>query len=112
MDAKQLNPRLPGTKDDDADDSLREKKPDDFAKFRTVAKRLETMFGLGENRMLRRKVYQKIQRAAIEHGPDCYDVIKLAVAAAQNADKPDRYFVAAITRELKVLEMWERPTDF
>lgn len=112
MSATKLNPRVPSTTDDDADDSLKEGKPDEFAKFRTVAKRLETMFGLGDNAMLRRKVYQKIQRAAIDHGPDCYDVIKLAVAAAQTADRPDRYFVAAITRELKVLEYWERPTDF
>lgn len=112
MNAERLKPTLPGTKDEDADDSLREGRPDNFAKFRTVAKRLEQMFGLGDNHMLRRKVYQKIQRAAIDHGPDCYDVIKLAVAAAQTADKPDRYFIAAITRELKVLEMWERPTDF
>ena len=112
MDAERLNPRLPSGTDADADDSLKEGNADNFRKFKTVAKRLEQMFGLGENHMLRRKVYQKIQRAAIDHGPECYDVIKLAVAAAQTADKPDRYFVAAITRELKVLEMWERSTDF
>jgi len=112
MDAQRLNPRLPSGTDEDADDSLKEGKADDFAKFRSVAKRLETIYGVGDNPMLRRKVYQKIQRAAIEYGPECYDVIKLAVSAAQTADKPDRYFVAAITRELKVLEMWEKSSDF
>jgi len=112
MPAKRLKFPPPDGTDDHADDSLKEGKADDFEKFRTVAKRLETMFGLGEHPQLRRKVYQKIQRAAIEHGPDCYDVIRLAVSAAQAADKPDRYFVAAITRELKVLEYWERPVNF
>jgi len=112
MDAERLNPRLPSAADEDADDSLKEGKADNFAKFKTVAKRLEQIFGVGDNPQLRRKVYQNIQRAAIMYGEECYDVIKLAVSHAQTADKPDRYFVAAITRELKVLEFWESKVNF
>jgi len=112
MEAKRLQFPPPGPKDAHEDDSLKEGKADPSDKYRTVAKRLEALFGLGEHPLLRRKVYQKIQRAAIEHGPECYDVIRLAVSAAQAADKPDRYFVAAVTRELKVLEYWERPVNF
>jgi len=112
MDAKRLHPRLPSGTDEDADDSLKEGTADNFAKFKTVARRLETLFGVGDNPQLRRKVYQNIQRAAILYGEECYDVIRLAVSAAQSADKPDRYFIAAITRELKVLEFWEKKIDF
>jgi len=96
----------------DADDSLKEGKDDNFAKYKTVAKRLEAIFGTGDNPQLRRQVYMKIQKCAIEHGPECYDVIRAAVQQAQAADFPDRYFMAAVTRELKVLEYWERPVDF
>ena len=112
MTAHQLNP-LPGrTTDTDADDSLKEGKGDDFQKYKTIAKRLEALYGLGDNPMLRRKVYIKLQKLAIEFGPDCYDVIRAAVTHAAAADFPDRYFMAAVTRELKMLDYWERAVEF
>lgn len=112
MSAERLTPALPAPADDDADDSLREGKGDDRAKYKTIAKRLERLFGLGDNAMLRRKVYMKIQKCAIEHGPECYDVINAAVQHAQAATMPDRYFMAAVTRELKMLDYWEQSVDF
>jgi len=112
MDAKQLSPLVPGATDDDADDSLKEVVVDGYQKFRTIAQRLEKMFRLGENPPLRRKLYIRLQRCAIDHGSDCYEAIRSCVAAAQAADYPDRYFCSSVTRELKALGFWEQTTDF
>ncbi len=112
MTAKQLTPRVPSAADEDADDSSRKEAGDGHAKFRTIAKRLEAMFGTGDNPQLRRRLYQRIQVCAIEHGPDCYGVIRDCVASAQSAATPARYFCVSITSELKTLGYWEKPTDF
>lgn len=112
MTATRLTPRLPSAPDDDDDDSLKKEQGDGFAKFQTVAKRLEAMFGLGDNHQLRRRLYLRIQRCAIEHGPECYDVIKTCVSAAQSANSPDRYFCTSVSSELKTLGYWDQPTDF
>ena len=112
MNAKQLTPRVPQTTDDNVDDSFREGTADAFQKFRTIAKRLESLFRLGDNPTLRRKLYIRIQKCAIDHGDDCYEAIRGCVAAAQSADYPDRYFSASVTRELKALGFWEQVTDF
>lgn len=112
MDAKQLSPLVPGATDGHDDDSLKEVKVGGYEKFRTIAKRLEAMFRLGENPALRRKLYMRLQTCAIEHGSDCYEAIRSCVAAAQLADYPDRYFCTAVTRELKSLGFWEPITDF
>lgn len=112
MNARQLSPRVPGATDDDADDSMKEVKADNFHKFRTIAKRLEEMFRLGDNPPLRRKLYLRLQHCAIDHGEDCYQAIKSCVAAAQVADYPDRYFCTAVTKELRALGFWEQSTDF
>lgn len=112
MTATQLTPRLPNAADDDADDSSRKDSGDSFTKFRTVAKRLEQLFGTGDNAQLRRRLYQRIQLCAIEHGPDCYEVVRTCVSSAQSANNPARYFCVAITSELKTLGYWEKPCDF
>ncbi len=96
----------------DVDDSLAEKTVDSFTKFKTVAQRLEALYGTGDNPQLRRKLYQRIQRCTIEHGPDCYDVVRACVSAAASASAPARYFCVAITAELKALEYWTIPADF
>lgn len=112
MTARQLTPQLPRATDEDDDDSLRKDSGDSFAKFQTVAKRLEALFGTGDNPQLRRKLYQRIQRCAIEHGPECYDVVRTCVSSAASASSPGRYFCVSVTSELKTLGYWEQPTDF
>jgi len=112
MNARQLQPRVPGTTDEHADDSFKEGKSDPSAKYRTIGMRLEKLFALGDNPALRRKLYFRIQKLAIDHGPDCYEAIRSCVASAQSADYPDRYFCTAVTRELKALGFWEQSTDF
>lgn len=112
MTAKQLTPRVPTHADDDDNDSLRKEQGDGFAKFRTMATRLEKMFGVGDNPQLRRKLYQRIQRCAIEHGPECYEVVRNCVGEAQSADIPARYFCVSITSELKSLGYWQHDPDF
>jgi len=112
MTARQLTPRLPSDTDEDDDDSLRKDSGDCFAKFQTVAKRLEALFGTGENPQLRRRLYLRIQKCAIEHGPECYDVVRTCVSAAQSANSPDRYFCTSVTSELKSLGYWLQATDF
>lgn len=112
MTAKQLTPRVPTHADIDDDDSLKKDAGDSFAKFRTMATRLEKMFGTGDNAQLRRRLYQRIQRCAIEHGPECYDVVKNCVSQAQSANSPGRYFSVAVTSELKSLGYWQEASDF
>jgi len=112
MTAKQLTPRVPTAADEYVDDSSRKEKGDSYAKFSSIAKRLEQMFGTGDNRQLRRRLYQRIQSCAIEHGNDCYGVIRDCVSSAQSADSPGRYFCVSITSELKTLGYWEKPTNF
>jgi hypothetical protein len=73
---------------------------------------LEKLYGTGDNPQLRRKLYQRIQSCAIEHGPDCYDVVKGCVSSAQSADNPGRYFCVSVTSELKSLGYWEKPSGF
>ena len=112
MTATQLTPRVPSYADGHEDDSSRKDAGDNFSKFRTMAKRLEQIFGTGENPQLRRKLYQRIQLCAIEHGPECYGVVRDCVSSAQSANQPDRYFCTAITSELKANGYWEKPSDF
>ena len=112
MDAQQLHPRVPGTTDGNEDDSLKKKEVDPREKYRTMAWRLEKMFHLGDNPPLRRKLYIRLQKLAVDHGEECYEAIRSCVAAAQSADYPDRYFCTAVTRELKALGFWEPSTDF
>lgn len=112
MTLSHLTPRLPAAADDDDDDSLKKDAGDSFAKFKTIAKRLEALFGTGDNPQLRRKLYQRIQVSSIEHGPECYDVIKGCVSRAQSADNPSHYFCVSVVSELKSLGYWDRPTDF
>jgi len=112
MTATQLTPRLPSAANDHEDDSSRKEAADGFRKFQTVAKRLEQLYGVGDNPQLRRKLYQRIQRCAIEHGPECYDVVKDCVSSAQSADNPGRYFCVSVTSELKSLGYWEKPSEF
>lgn len=96
----------------DVDDSSREAAGDSFSKFKTVASRLEALYGTGDNPQLRRKFYQRIQRCSIEHGPDCYEVVRACVEAAATADYPDKYFCRAVSAELKSLAYWDIPTGF
>ena len=112
MTASQLTPKLPTAADEHADDSSRKDAGDSFSKFRTVAKRLEGLYGTGDNAQLRRRLYQRIQLCAIEHGPECYEVIRSCVSSAQSANNPGRYFCVSVTSELKTLGYWEKPTDF
>lgn len=112
MSATQLTPRLPVSPDAHEDDSSRKDAGDGFAKFRTVAKRLEALYGTGDKPQLRRRLYLRIQSCAIEHGPECYDVVKGCVSSAASADNPGRYFCVSVTSELKSLGYWEKPSDF
>lgn len=112
MTATQLHPRVPTPADDHEDDSSRKDAGDSFRKFQTVAKRLETLYGVGDNPQLRRRLYLRIQRCAIDHGPECYDVIRACVSSAASANQPDRYFCTSVASELKSLGFWDQPTDF
>lgn len=112
MTLQRLLPTAPCPLDDDVDDPLKTGKGADPRRYKTIASRLETMFGVGDNSQLRRKLYQRIQRCSIEHGPDCYAVVHACVAAAQCADQPDRYFCRSVSSELKNLGYWEMPVDF
>lgn len=112
MTLQRIFASTPTALDEDEDDPLKAGKGTDVAKYRTVAKRLETQYGTGDSPQLRRKLYQRIQRCTIEHGPDCYDVVRACVAAASCADQPDRYFCRSVTSELKNLGYWEIPVDF
>lgn len=112
MTAKRMSPSLPGSLNEDGDDSLKKERADHNQKYLTVAQRLERMFGLGDNHALRRKLYVRIQKCTIEHGPDCYQLIQDCVSAAQVADQPDRYFCTAVASELKAQGYWATPTDF
>lgn len=112
MNPTQLTPHVPNTADGNDDDSKRKESGDSYTKFRTVAKRLEQIYGTGDNAQLRRLLYQRIQRCAIEHGPDCYQVVKACVSSAQTASNPARYFCVAVTSELKNLGYWDQPNDF
>lgn len=112
MTPTQLTPRVPETTDDHEDDSSRKAGGDSYTKFRTVAKRLEHLFGTGDNPQLRRLLYQRIQRCAIDYGPDCYEVVKTCVSSAQTAENPGRYFCVSVTSELKTLGYWFKPNDF
>ena len=110
-----LQPLFRAVPDDttsDGDDPLKPETSYDVRKYKTVASRLEALFGTGDSPQLRRKLYLRIQRCAIEHGPECYESIRACVAAAQSADNPDRYFCSAVSRELKSLGYWENTTDF
>ena len=91
---------------------MRIEKSAEVRKYTTISARLEKLFGLGENPALRRKLYIKIQKCAIEHGPECYEVIAACVAGSQIADYPDRYFSTAVVCEMKNLGYWEKPVDF
>lgn len=95
-----------------ADDSLAVEKGPENRKYLTIAARLEKLYGLGDCPPLRRKLYIRIQACAVEHGPDCYEVIRACVASAQSADYPDRYFSTAVASELKSLGYWEKSVDF
>ncbi len=112
MTASQLTPTLPTLADGNEDDSSKQDGGDSFAKYKTIAKRLDRLFGTGDNPQLRRRLYQRIQRCAIEHGEDCYEVVRSCVSSAQSADNPGRYFCVSVTSELKTLGYWEKPTDF
>lgn len=108
---KQLQTRFYGDYGD-ADDPSRRKEAPDPGKYKTIASRLETLYGTGDEPQLRRKLYVKLQTCAMEHGPDCYDVIQACVKAASMAHAPDRYFCCAVVAEMKALEYWEIPTSF
>lgn len=112
MSATRMFPTVPHPADEDADDSFKEGKGDGYQKYRMIAGKLERLFGLGENAALRRKLYIRIQKCAIEHGPDCYELVKACVTSAQVADKPDRYFCTSVTSELKAQGYWAPPVDF
>lgn len=112
MTATRMFPTVPDAPNEDANDSLKEVKPNDFQKYRMIASKLERLFGLGDNAALRRKLYIRIQKCAIEHGPECYEIVRSAVTSAQIADKPDRYFCTAVTAELKAQGYWAPPVDF
>ncbi len=112
MTLQPLSYGLPADQTTDLDDSSKKKKADRFAKYKTIAQRLEVLYGVGDNPQLRRKFYQRVQRCAIEHGPDCYQVVLNCVSCAVSADSPARYFCRAVSAELKALAYWEIPVDF
>lgn len=112
MSATRMFPTVPPNPDEDADDSFKEENGDGNRKYRMIAAKLERLYGLGDNAALRRKLYIRIQKCAIEHGPDCYELVRACVTSAQVADKPDRYFCTAVTSELKALGYWAPRVDF
>lgn len=112
MTLQRIFSNAPTPIDVNEDDSMKAGQGDSFHKFKTVAKRLEHLYGTGDNATLRRKLYLRIQRCTIEHGPECYEVVRACIAAAAAADFPDRYFCCSVTRELKNLGYWENPVDF
>lgn len=112
MSATRMFPTVPQPVDKNVDDSFKEEKGHGYGKYRMIAGKLERLFGLGENAALRRKLYIRIQKCAIEHGPDCYELVRACVTSAQVADKPDRYFCTSVTSELKAQGYWAPPVDF
>jgi len=108
---KQLQTRF-GHKYEHVDDPWTDKSFEDVGKFKTISARLEALYGTGDCPQLRRKLYVRIQRVAIEHGPDCYDVILACVKAASLAELPDRYFCCSVVAELKALGYWNIPVSF
>lgn len=112
MTVQRLLPTTPTPLDDDEHDPLKEGRASTRQKYRTIAARLEKTFGTGDNPQLRRKLYIRIQLCAIEHGPQCYEIVRACVGLAQAADFPDRYFCTAITRELKSQGYWDLHSEF
>lgn len=112
MILKHLFPAPQDGKTTNEDDSLEVEIGPQNRKYSTIAARLEQLYGLGDSPPLRRKLYIRIQACAVEHGPECYEVIRACVASAQSADRPDRYFATAVASELKSLGYWEKSVDF
>lgn len=112
MTLQRLLPTAPTPLDDDVNDPLKEGQGTGDRKYKTIASRLEMLYGTGDSPQLRRKVYLRVQTCCIEHGPDCYDVVKACVKAASLAELPDRYFCCSVVAELKSLGYWELATTF
>lgn len=66
-----------------------------------VAKRLWHKFGKGENPALRRELYERLERAVVEHGWPAYRVIQGCVRSADSASAPDRYFCTAVACRMR-----------
>lgn len=68
-----------------------------------LALRLERRLGLGEKPLVRRSVYQRLERMVAAHGQPVYTTIAEVAVVAESKQNPGRWFVAAIT--LRLAEM-------
>lgn len=68
---------------------------------RYVEQRLRKKFGLGDQPAKRIALYRQLERIVEDHGEPAERVISEAVAESVSADRPDRYFCAAVKRKLQ-----------
>jgi len=69
-------------------------------KYANISKRLRELIWNSECNDLNIKLYDRLQREAIIHGPDVYRAIRSVAASALTKSNPVRYFAASITRRL------------
>lgn len=67
--------------------------------------RLVERFGLGEDPKKREALYRRIQRLCLAKGKEVELWVYEAAEKAGGAEQPDRYFCAAITRMLRLVEV-------
>lgn len=69
-------------------------------KYGQICQRLRALFWDDSCNDINLRLYQRLEREAIIHGPPVYRAIKSVAASAIHARQPVRYFSASITRRL------------
>ncbi len=69
--------------------------------FHGLASRLERRFGLGTMPLIRRRLYQRLERECEAHGDGVYALISEVGTIAMGKDSPGNWFCCAVTRRLR-----------
>jgi len=70
-------------------------------KFSGLADRLSKRFGLGDRPVLRRALFDRLQRECTYHGEVVYRIIASACRSSESAREPDRYFCSVVSRRMR-----------
>jgi len=86
-----------------------------------VSRRLEENLGLGEFPMIRRRLYQRVQRACVKFGDQCLVIVGQLLEEAKSLrdrrsngpatrESKGKWFSRAVVARLKENDMWDEPS--
>lgn len=75
-------------------------------RYDEIGAKLRRAFGDGEHVTVRERWYDRVQGTCAEIGPKAMEIVLDLARRAKGKDRPDRWFIASITRQFEEHRWW------